>query len=182
MGETHYFVLNILYISFCVGDCFLNKCIVGSLYFLTFCLKHLKEQQYSRKLACFEFSGTLELQRSPAAALRIRTLLKGLELRILIYHNCIQTINFICPIKIIGKLINSDCKKTEVALSQRCCCFYGCLPHHASHTTSFVHPLHYLLCIWRDQLSGVIPWVLLLASFFQATGIQEQEIRRLADR
>lgn len=161
MSDTRYFALNILHISFWVGVCFWTKCTIGSPYFLTF-LKHLKEQQIFEKVVCFEFSGILELPKSQAAALRIRTLLNWLELRILIYRNYTQS-KFICPIKIIWKRsnkMNSDCKEIIVhlgyhlsslgdSLSEGCCLFPA--PHSIPHPTptSFISPLHCLLCGMR---------------------------------
>lgn len=147
ISKTCYFVLNILHISFRVGVCFWTKCKIGSLYFLTF-LKPVKEQQIFKKVVCFEFSGILELPKSQAAALRIRTLMNWLELRILIYYNYTQS-NFICPIKIIWKRSN---KMILIVKRQKLLCTWAIIsesrwlsqrgPAHSLHHTPPIPPPH----------------------------------------
>lgn len=166
MSRAHYFVLNSLHVSFCVEVCFWTKCTVGSLYFLTFCLKQLKEQQMLEKISLFWIQWNPGTSKEPSCCSQNRNLTELVRIWILIYHNYAQPIHFICLIKIIWKQtnkINSDCKKTkrllstwaiisrlQVVLSQRGCCLSS--TPSSPHSTPPPHylALHYLLCGLRD--------------------------------
>lgn len=88
--------------------------------------------------------------------------------------------------------MNSDCKETEIivhlgyhlsspgdSLSEGCCLFPT--PHSTPHPTptSFISPLHCLLCGMRHYLSDVTSWVFFLTSFIPANGIHRQRRERL---